>query len=99
MDLSFSGLFTAATEATKKHDLNDVCYSLQEGGLCHAGEGHGAGHGPCGEEGGHAGRRRGGQQAAGGDAGHHVPGEGARFFLPARKFMGDNGSMISPIPA
>ncbi len=24
---------------------------------------------------------------------------GARFFLPARKFMGDNGSMISPTPA
>ncbi len=30
MDLSFSGLSTAATEAAKKHDLADVCYSLQE---------------------------------------------------------------------
>ena len=30
MDLSFSGLSTAATEAAKKYDLADVCYSLQE---------------------------------------------------------------------
>lgn len=32
MDLSFSGLLTAATEATKtgKHKLEDICFSLQE---------------------------------------------------------------------
>jgi universal protein Kae1 len=30
MDLSFSGLSTAATEALKRNSLEDVCYSLQE---------------------------------------------------------------------
>lgn len=30
MDLSFSGLLTAAIEAAKKHKIEDVCFSLQE---------------------------------------------------------------------
>jgi N6-L-threonylcarbamoyladenine synthase/protein kinase Bud32 len=30
MDLSFSGIYTAAVEATKKHKIEDVCHSLQE---------------------------------------------------------------------
>ncbi|MEZ5335423.1 MAG: hypothetical protein R2741_09390 [Methanolobus sp.] len=30
MDLSFSGLSTAATDALKKYSMEDVCYSFQE---------------------------------------------------------------------
>ena len=37
----------------------------------------------------------GGQQAAGEMLDIMCQEKGARFFLPARKFMGDNGSMIA----
>lgn len=95
MDLSFSGMSTAATEAAKKHDLEDVCYSLQETAfamlvevteraMAHAQK----------------------QEAllVGGVGANKRLGEmlrimceerGARFFLPERKYMGDNGSMIA----
>ena len=95
MDLSFSGMSTAATEAAKKHDLEDVCYSLQETAfamlvevteraMAHA-EKHEA-------------------LLVGGVGANKRLGEmlntmceerGAKFFLPGRKYMGDNGSMIA----
>lgn len=95
MDLSFSGLSTAASEAAKKHDLRDVCYSLQETAfamLVEVTERAMA----------HAEKRE--AMLVGGVGANRRLGEmlrimceerGARFFLPARKFMGDNGSMIA----
>jgi universal protein Kae1 len=95
MDLSFSGLSTAATEAAKKHDLADVCYSLQETAfamLVEVTERAMA----------HAEKKE--AMLVGGVGANKRLGEmleimcqerGARFFLPARKFMGDNGSMIA----
>ena len=95
MDLSFSGLSTAATEAARKHDLADVCYSLQETAFAMLVEvtERAMGH----EEKKEA-------MLGGGVGANKRLGEmlnimceerGARFFLPARKFMGDNGSMIA----
>ncbi len=95
MDLSFSGLSTAATEAAKKHDLADVCYSLQETAfamLVEVTERAMA----------HAEKRE--AMLVGGVGANKRLGEmlntmclerGAKFFLPPRKFMGDNGSMIA----
>ena len=95
MDLSFSGLSTAATEATKKHDLADVCYSLQETAfamLVEVTERALA----------HAEKKE--AMLVGGVGANKRLGEmlnimcrerGAKFFLPPRKFMGDNGSMIA----
>ncbi len=95
MDLSFSGLSTAATEAAKKHELADVCYSLQETAfamLVEVTERAMA----------HAEKKE--AMLVGGVGANKRLGEmleimcqerGARFFLPARKFMGDNGSMIA----
>jgi universal protein Kae1 len=95
MDLSFSGLSTAATEATKKYDLADVCYSLQETAfamLVEVTERAMA----------HAEKKE--AMLVGGVGANKRLGEmlntmcnerGAKFFLPPRKFMGDNGSMIA----
>ena len=95
MDLSFSGLSTAATEAAKKHDLADVCYSLQETAfamLVEVTERAMA----------HAEKKE--AMLVGGVGANKRLGEmlnimceerGAKFFLPPRKFMGDNGSMIA----
>jgi len=95
MDLSFSGLSTAATEAAKKHDLADVCYSLQETAfamLVEVTERAMA----------HAGKKE--VMLVGGVGANVRLGEmlnimclerGAKFFLPPRSFMGDNGSMIA----
>jgi len=95
MDLSFSGLSTAATEAAKKYDLADVCYSLQETAfamLVEVTERAMA----------HAEKKE--AMLVGGVGANKRLGEmlnimceerGARFFLPPRKFMGDNGSMIA----
>lgn len=95
MDLSFSGLSTAATEAAKKHDLADVCYSLQETAfamLVEVTERAMA----------HAEKEE--AMLVGGVGANKRLGEmlnmmceerGAKFFLPPRKFMGDNGSMIA----
>ena len=95
MDLSFSGLSTAASEAAKKHDLADVCYSLQETAfamLVEVTERAMA----------HAEKKE--AMLVGGVGANKRLSEmlnimcderGARFFLPARKFMGDNGSMIA----
>ena len=95
MDLSFSGLSTAATEAAKKHDLADVCYSLQETAfamLVEVTERAMA----------HAEKKE--AMLVGGVGANRRLGEmlnimceerGAKFFLPPRSFMGDNGSMIA----
>ena len=95
MDLSFSGLSTAATQAANVHDLSDVCYSLQETAfamLVEVTERAMA----------HAEKKE--AMLVGGVGANKRLGEmlkimceerGARFFLPPRKFMGDNGSMIA----
>jgi universal protein Kae1 len=95
MDLSFSGLSTAATEAARKHDLADVCYSLQETAfamLVEVTERAMA----------HAEKKE--AMLVGGVGANARLGEmlnimceerGAKFFLPPRSFMGDNGSMIA----
>jgi len=95
MDLSFSGLSTAATEAAKKYDLADVCYSLQETAfamLVEVTERAMA----------HAEKKE--AMLVGGVGANKRLGEmlnimcqerGAKFFLPPHKFMGDNGSMIA----
>jgi universal protein Kae1 len=95
MDLSFSGLSTAATQAANAHELADVCYSLQETAfamLVEVTERAMA----------HAEKKE--AMLVGGVGANKRLGEmlnimceerGARFFLPPRKFMGDNGSMIA----
>ena len=95
MDLSFSGLSTAATQAASTHELADVCYSLQETAfamLVEVTERAMA----------HAEKKE--AMLVGGVGANKRLGEmlevmceerGARFFLPPRKFMGDNGSMIA----
>jgi glycoprotease/Kae1 family metallohydrolase len=95
MDLSFSGLSTAATQAAKKHDLADVCYSLQETSfamLVEVTERAMA----------HAEKKE--AMLVGGVGANRRLGEmlntmceerGAKFFLPPKSFMGDNGSMIA----
>ncbi len=95
MDLSFSGLSTAASEAAKKHNLADVCYSLQETAfamLVEVTERAMA----------HAGKKE--AMLVGGVGANRRLGEmlkvmcedrNAKFYLPSSKFMGDNGSMIA----
>ncbi len=95
MDLSFSGLSTAASEAAKKNDLADVCYSLQETAfamlvevteraMAHAEKKEALLVGGVG-----ANKRLGEMLDAMCEA------RGAKFYLPEMKFMGDNGSMIA----
>lgn len=95
MDLSFSGLSTAATEAAKKYDLADVCYSLQETAFAMLVEV---------TERAMAHAEKNGAMLVGGVGANRRLGEmlntmceerGAKFYLPDRKFMGDNGSMIA----
>ena len=85
----------AATEAAKKYDLAEVCYSLQETAfamLVEVTERAMA----------HAEKKE--AMLVGGVGANKRLGEmlnimceerGAKFFLPPRKFMGDNGSMIA----
>ena len=95
MDLSFSGLMSAAKEAIEKHPVQDVCFSLQENAfamlvevteraLAHTSK----------EEvlvgGGVAANSR---LQAMLDA--MCRGRGAKFYAPPRRFLGDNGSMIA----
>jgi universal protein Kae1 len=95
MDLSFSGLSTAATEAAKRYDLAEVCYSLQETAfamLVEVTERAMA----------HAEKEE--AMLVGGVGANKRLAEmlksmclerGAEFFLPPMKYMGDNGSMIA----
>jgi len=95
MDFSFSGLATAASDAAKKHELADVCNSLQETAFAMLVEvtERAMAHAMKDEA-----------MLVGGVGANRRLGEmldimcqerGARFFLPERKFMGDNGSMIA----
>lgn len=95
MDFSFSGLATAASEALKKHDMADVCHSLQETAFAMLVEV---------TERAMAHTMKDEAMLVGGVGANRRLGEmleimcrerGARFFLPERKFMGDNGSMIA----
>jgi universal protein Kae1 len=95
MDLSFSGLSTAATEAAKRYPLPDVCYSLQETAfamlvevteraMAHAEKKE------CLLVGGVGANKRLGDMLT-----SMCQERGAKFFLPEKKYMGDNGSMIA----
>jgi N6-L-threonylcarbamoyladenine synthase len=95
MDLSFSGLSTAATEALKNNTMEDVCYSFQETAfamvvevteraLAHTGKSE--------------------VLLAGGVGANMRLQEmldimcterGASFYVPEKRFMGDNGAMIA----
>ena len=95
MDLSFSGLSTAATEALKSNSLEDVCYSLQETAfamivevteraLAHTGKN---------------------EVLLAGGVGANMrlremldimcSDRGVSFHVPEKRYMGDNGAMIA----
>jgi len=95
MDLSFSGLSTAATEALKRNSLEDVCYSLQETAfsmivevteraLAHTGKN---------------------EVLLAGGVGANMrlremldimcSDRGVSFHVPEKRYMGDNGAMIA----
>jgi len=95
MDFSFSGLSTAAAQAAKKYDLADVCSSFQETAfamLVEVSERALA----------HAEKKE--VLLVGGVGANSRLREmlkimceerGAKFYVPEKKFMGDNGSMIA----
>ena len=95
MDLSYSGMMSAAKEAAAKYPPEDVCFSLQENAfamlvevteraLAHTGKN---------------------EVLIGGGVGANMrlqgmldtmcKDRGAKFYAPARKFFGDNGAMIA----
>ncbi|MBP2030458.1 N6-L-threonylcarbamoyladenine synthase [Methanohalophilus levihalophilus] len=95
MDFSFSGLSTAATDALVHSSIEDVCYSFQENAfamlvevteraLAHTGKN---------------------EVLLGGGVGANsrlremlnimCEDRGASFYVPEKRFMGDNGSMIA----
>ena len=95
MDFSFSGLSTAASAALISSSLEDVCYSFQETAfamLVEVTERAVA----------HTGKN---EVLLGGGVGANMRlrdmleimcnERGARFYVPERRFMGDNGSMIA----
>ena len=95
MDLSFSGMMSAAKEATATHPKEDVCFSLQENAFAMLTE-------VTERALAHTGKEEvlvGGGVAANGrlqamlDA--MCKARGAKFFAPPRKFFGDNGAMIA----
>jgi len=95
MDLSFSGLSTAATQAARKYDLADVCYSLQETAFAMLVEvtERAMAHAEKKEAllvGGVGANKRLGQMLD-----IMCQERGAKFYLPDIKYMGDNGSMIA----
>lgn len=95
MDFSFSGLATAAQEAHKKHALPDVCHSFQETAfamLVEVTERAAA----------HTGKKE--VLLAGGVGanmrlremlGMMCEDRGIEFYVPEKRFMGDNGAMIA----
>jgi tRNA A37 threonylcarbamoyltransferase TsaD len=96
MDVSFSGLSTAAASAAKKYDLADVCSSFQEttafAMLVEVSERALA----------HTEKRE--VLLVGGVGANSRLREmlnimceerGAKFYVPEKRFMGDNGSMIA----
>lgn len=95
MDLSFSGLSTAASEALKKAPLEDVCYSYQETAFAMVVE--------VAERAlAHTGKK---EILLAGGVGANArlremlnemcEARGAKFYVPEKRFMGDNGTMIA----
>jgi N6-L-threonylcarbamoyladenine synthase len=95
MDFSFSGLSTAASEALKKHSIEDVCYSLQETAFAMLVEVTERAVAHTAKE----------EVLLAGGVGANLrlremlykmcSERGIRFYVPERRFMGDNGSMIA----
>lgn len=95
MDLSFSGMMSAAKDAVQSYSKEDVCFSLQENAfsmlvevteraLAHTGKEEVlVGGGVCANS-----RLQEMLDTMCRD-------RGARFYAPAKKFFGDNGSMIA----
>ncbi len=95
MDLSFSGLSTAATESLTKYPLEDVCHSLQENAFAMVVEV---------TERALAHTEKNEVLLAGGVGANARLREmldimcedrGASFYVPEKRFMGDNGAMIA----
>ncbi len=95
MDLSFSGLSTAATESLTKYPLEDVCHSLQENAFAMVVEV---------TERALAHTEKKEVLLAGGVGANARLREmldimcedrGASFYVPEKRFMGDNGAMIA----
>jgi len=95
MDLSFSGLSTAASEALKKYPIEDVCYSYQETAFAMVVE--------VAERAlAHTGKK---EVLLAGGVGANTrlremltdmcEARGAKFYVPEKRFMGDNGTMIA----
>ncbi len=95
MDLSFSGLSTAASEALKKASLEDVCYSYQETAFAMVVE--------VAERAlAHTGKK---EVLLAGGVGANTrlremlndmcEARDAKFYVPEKRFMGDNGTMIA----
>lgn len=95
MDFSFSGLLTASIKATKKHNIEDVCFSLQENAfamlvevteraLAHAEKNEVLLVGGVGVN-----KRL--QEMLACMCKEH----GAKFYVPERSLLGDNGAMIA----
>jgi universal protein Kae1 len=95
MDLSYSGLMSAAKEAAARYPKEDVCFSFQENAfamlvevteraLAHTGKGEVLIGGGVGAN---------GRLQAMLDA--MCKDRGARFYAPPRRFFGDNGAMIA----
>lgn len=95
MDLSFSGLSTAASEALKKASIEDVCYSYQETAFAMTVE--------VAERAlAHTGKK---EVLLAGGVGANTrlremlndmcEARGAKFYVPEKRFMGDNGTMIA----
>lgn len=95
MDLSFSGLSTASSEALKKTSLEDICYSYQETAFAMVVE--------VAERAlAHTGKN---EVLLAGGVGANTrlremlnsmcEARGAKFYVPEKRFMGDNGIMIA----
>lgn len=95
MDLSYSGLLTAAKKALSKHSIEDVCFSLQEVAFAMAVE-------VTERALAHTGKKE--VLLAGGVAvnkrlqemmGEMAKQRGVRLYIPPREVLGDNGAMIA----
>ncbi|MCD4807125.1 MAG: bifunctional N(6)-L-threonylcarbamoyladenine synthase/serine/threonine protein kinase [Methanococcoides sp.] len=95
MDFSFSGLSTAATDALKDNSLEDVCYSFQENAFAMLVEVTERALGHTGKS----------EVLLAGGVGANMrlremldvmcEDRGATFYVPEKRFMGDNGAMIA----
>ncbi len=95
MDFSFSGLTTAAEEALRKHPAEDVCFSFQETAFAMLAEVSERAMAHLNKEdlllvGGVGANKRLQEMLR-----EMCEERGARFHVPARKFLKDNGAMIA----